>query len=464
MSTQTMRKYNAPPATPSTIGTQMNDFHYHRKALIEAEYDQFFLPLASVREMPKNTGKVIKQYHYLPLLHDGNINSQGLDAAGAVIDITKYEVDLPSIVMVMASAAAATAAVNAINAVEADVATADGATVTLTKQRLPFTTLALAAAVASAVPGATTKQGSGNLYGSTRDAGRIHGRFPSISETGGRVNRVGFTRITIEGTMERFGFYDEYTEESVDFDSDPEMRMHVSREMITGASKMSEDFVQLDLLNNAGVVKYPGAASSKATIDSTTVTYRDLLKLHLELGHNRTPLSSTMFTGSRLTDTKTTPGSRMMYIGHELQPLIEEMKDLHNERAFIPVQQYGAGVTPVPGEIGQLGYFRIIVNPEMMHFAGQGGSSDGLDGFYETNGRLDVFPMLVVGEGSFTTIGFKTDGTKMKFTIYHKEPGRETADRFDPFGETGFMSIKWYYGFMLLRGERLALQLSSAKL
>ena len=28
----------------------------------------------------------------------------------------------------------------------------------------------------------------------------------------------------------------------------------------------------------------------------------------------------------------------------------------------------------------------------------------------ETNGKLDVLPILVVGEESFTTIGFNTDG------------------------------------------------------
>jgi N4-gp56 family major capsid protein len=69
-----------------------------------------------------------------------------------------------------------------------------------------------------------------------------------------------------------------------------------------------------------------------------------------------------------------------------------------------------------------------------------------------------------VGDQSFTTIGFQTDGKTVKFKIFHKAPGEATADRNDPYGETGFMSIKWYYGFMVLRPERIALIKTSAVL
>jgi N4-gp56 family major capsid protein len=70
--------------------------------------------------------------------------------------------------------------------------------------------------------------------------------------------------------------------------------------------------------------------------------------------------------------------------------------------------------------------------------------------------------MLCIGSGAFTTIGFQTDGKTVKFVITHKRPGRETADRHDPYGEVGFYSIKWYYGYMGLRPERIALIKSAA--
>lgn len=389
---ETGRNYNAPNDDPSTIGTQIRTDHYVKRALIEARKEQYFMQLADVTSMPKNMGKKIKKYHYLPLLDDANINDQGLDADGAVI-------------------------------------------------------------------------ANGNLYGSSKDVGTIPGKFPTLTENGGRVNRVGFKRVEVEGSIEKFGFFEEYTQESVDFDSDADLQMHINREMVNGATEITEDALQIDLLNSAGVVKYAGDATLDAEVDGDdVVTYADLLRLSIDLDNNRTPKQTKLITGTRLIDTRTIAGARALYIGSELQPTLEAMTDLHGNPAFVPVHQYAAGATLMNGEIGSVGYFRVIVVPEMMHWAGAGADATGVETSYETGGNFDVFPMLCVGEGSFTTIGFQTDGKTVKFKITHKAPGIETADRADPYGETGFMSIKWYYGFLLQRPERIGLIKTSGQL
>ena len=81
--------------TPSTIGKQQVTDYYQKKALIEARKEQYFTQLADVTSMPKNMGKKITRYHYLPLLDAGNVNDQGIDAAGAVISTTSYEAVIP---------------------------------------------------------------------------------------------------------------------------------------------------------------------------------------------------------------------------------------------------------------------------------------------------------------------------------------------------------------------------------
>ena len=305
----------------------------------------------------------------------------------------------------------------------------------------------------------------GNLYGSSKDVGSIPGKMPVLSESGGRVNRVGFKRKEIEGSISKFGFFDEYTQESMDFDSDADLLMHINREMLNGAGEITEDLLQIDLLMSAGVVKYAGAASSDDTVDATSiVTYDDLLRLSIDLDQNRTPKQTKVITGTRLVDTKTIPGGRVMYVGSELQPTIEGMTDLHGNQAFIPVQKYGSGGTILNGEIGTVGYFRIVVVPEMMKFAGAGGDASDTSTHYETNDAYDVFPMLVVGDASFSTIGFQTDGKTVKFKIKHSKPGSEASYAMDPYGETGFMSIKWFYGFLLERAERIAMIKTAAVL
>jgi N4-gp56 family major capsid protein len=188
------------------------------------------------------------------------------------------------------------------------------------------------------------------------------------------------------------------------------------------------------------------------------------MRLSIDLDNNRTPKQTTIITGTRMVDTKTIPSGRVMYVGSELIPTLKAMTDLHNEPAFVSVEKYAAGTTTLTGEIGAIDQFRIVVVPEMLKWGGAGADASGTSTCYETNNRYDVFPMLCVGDASFTTIGFQTDGKGVKFQIMHKKPGMETADRTDPFGSTGFMSIQYWYGFMLLRGERIGLIKTAAKL
>lgn len=460
--------------TPSSVGPQLQNEYFQKQALIEARKEQYFSQLADVTSMPKNMGKKIKRYHYLPLLDDANLNDQGIDAAGVTITAAQYYVTLPRAVMAIANASKAAAVIaiednlDSVTCVAgADESGGAGlATLTVTGSLVFKVATALKATTIQALNiGASIRQGSGNLYGSSKDIGTIPGKLPVLSETGGRVNRVGFKRKELEGTFEKFGFFDEYTQESVDFDSDAELMQHINREMISGANEITEDALQIDLINAAGVVKYAGNATTNAEVDSSDlVSYGDLMRLSIDLDNNRTPKHTKIITGTRMIDTRVLPAARVLYMGSELLPTFKAMVDLHSNPAFISVEKYAANGTTVTGEVGAVDQFRIVVVPEMLKWAGAGKDASGDATCYETAGRYDVFPLLVVGDESFTTVGFQTDGKTVKFKIMHKAPGEATADRTDPYGETGFMSIKWYYGFMTLRSERIALIKTAAKL
>jgi len=393
-------QYNAPiDGTPSSIegagSSQTQAWFYLKKAIVTARKQQFFMPLASVVNMPKNYGKTIKVYEYVPLLDDRNVNDQGIDAAGATID-----------------------------------------------------------------------PGSGNLYGSSRDIGTINSKLPTLSENGGRVNRVGFTRLQREGTIHKFGFFTEFTKESIDFDSDEQLMDHLSTELLNGAVQLTEAVLQRDLLAAAGVIVYAGAATSAATITGegatpSVVSYQNLMRLDQILTNNRTPKQTTVITGSRMIDTMTIPAARVMFVSGDLVPMLRGMKDLFNNPAFIRVQHYADAGTVLNGEIGSIDNFRIVQVMEMLHWAGAGAAVVTNPGYRATSvagtDHYDVYPMLVIGDDSFTTIGFQTDGKTLKFAITTKMPGQEMATIQDPYGEVGFSSIKWYYGILIKRSERIGM-------
>lgn len=403
-----MLNYNAPAegqksSIDSANSDQMNTFFWLRKSIVTAQKESYFGQLAAVTPMPKHYGKKIKVYEYVPLLDDRNINDQGIDANGVKI-------------------------------------------------------------------------ANGNLYGSSKDIGNIVAKLPTLTENGGRVNRVGFTRLEREGSLHKFGIFTEWTDESMNFDSDDQLKEHISREMMTGANQLVEATLQADLLNAAGTVLYAGVATNDSEVTgevtpaaggnpelpASIVDFDLISRLDQILTDNRTPTKVTIITGSQLTDTKVIGSTRVMYVGSEVLPLLKKMKDSFGDRAFIPIQHYADAGTLLRGEVGSLDAFRIIRVPEMLHWAAKGavvGNNPGFRTSVNAAGeeRYNIYPLFVVGDQSFTTIGFQTDGKSFKFTIYTKMPGKETADRNDPYGETGFTSMKWYYGILVLRPERLGL-------
>lgn len=492
--------YGASDGSTSTVGSQIRTDYFHKKALVEAAKEAYFGQMADVRSMPKNMGKNIKQYHYLPILDDRNMNDQGIDAAGAVADASVKYVAYISVLQIgqpesqtmyfrgdstTSDAAALLEAKANFNAWALNLGYRDD-------EGVPITDYAAdaAASYAALVVGvvdvdytvteiaSTTATNYGNMYGSSKDVGTITGKIPALSESGGRVNRVGMRRIELTASLEKFGFFDEYTQESLDFDSDSELYMHMSQEMVKAANELTEDQLQLDLLNGAGVIRYTGDATSAATLGGTTsalatsdvLSYDDLVKLGIELDQNRTPKNTKIIAGSRMVDTKVVNAARYIYIGSELVPSVMRLTDYHSNKAFIPVAQYASAGNVARGEIGAIDNFRFIVVPEMMMWEGAG--EDVTDALEETSliryGSVtgatgdgaslayNVYPMLVIGDGAFTTIGFQTDGKTVKFKIKHVKPEQNYSTQ-DPYGETGFTSIKWYYGFMMLRPERLAL-------
>ena len=463
--------YNAPvvnvPGSPqSTVGPQFNTHYWDRKSLIDVAEEMYFSPLADVKTMPKHYGKEMKVFYYVPLLDELNVNDQGIDAAGAVLNNDHWSVSFPTASYVVANADA-TAAVNALNANGNTIATSGGAdsagsgnaSITLSGTVAVYATDAEKDAVAALNMGASIEKVNGALYGGSRDIGSITGKMPTLTETGGRVNRVGFTRLERTGSITEFGFFMEFTEDSLMFDTDSDLYGHLSREMLRGANEITEDLLQADLLNAADTKVFPGAATSLRTISGETsavteITLTDLKKLSIILDDNRTPKKTTIIKGSRMTDTKVISASRICYIGSESQIFFTEMA------GYVPVEQYADAGNIMNGEIGALpgAHLRIVVVPQMMHLAGAGADESSNAGYQTTNGRYDVAPILIVGDEAFATIGLQGMGGKgkQKFRIIVKKPGAEMATTHDPYGKLGFSSIKFFYGFIKLRGERIA--------
>lgn len=490
-------KYNDPyNGQPSSIGPQLVEFAFQRKAITEAAQVATFTPLAKAINMPKHHGKTMKVDHYLPIIDDANMNDQGIDAQGITTkrrftivianpsiaddvvldmaldpvggqkDLQNFET-LDYAVGEGANAGAAQAA-----------AEADALSILTKKYSVPFTTDYAGTKAAAESAGFTVTDSlsdvpvGGNLYGSSKDVGTLLTRLPVLGEEGGRVNRVGMTRVQIEGSIHNFGMFQEYTKDSIDFDSDDQLLMHYVDENVKAASKVYEDTLGLELMHSAGVVRYPGAATSMAGVSGATgavtkLTYDGLRKMNITLNSNKCPKSTKLIAGSTNVDTRTIRSARYAFIGPEIQTQIEDMEDSKGDRVFVPVHQYADAANIREGEIGSIGETRFIVVEDLLHWAGAGAAEGTNDGYRTTGGNYDVFPILIVGAEAFSTIGYHMTMDKgkrnSKFQMIHKKPGVETADRNDPYGKKGFISTQWWYGTLVTHPQHIAVAYTVAE-
>ncbi len=444
----------------SSVGQQIVDYMFFRKALIdEVETSYVSQFVAGTYNIPKYHGKSMVLYHYYPIIDARNDNDQGIDATGNVVKNT--------VAIVIIDVNTNTKHIDGFGSDEVT-ALADAQARVVSWARHYFgeaignnyaTIVATMNANGWSVVEGQAKPGGGNFWGGTKDLLTAVSKLPTLGEFGGRRNRIGVKRTKLQGVVNHFGFFYEYTEDSFLYDTQGDtLRMHIAREVARAAKQIQELQIYNDLVNGAGVVMYGGTtALMEAELDHTSeLDYNLLLKLHNILTANKCPTKNTMVTGSRNVDTRTIAGGRFMLIPTAVVMTLHKMKDAHGDPAFVRIEQYGAARTPVKGEVGAVGHFRFIEVPEMKYGEGTGAdvTAEGSN-FEQKDGKYNVYPCLVIGDESFYSITL-ADRKASSMQIISKTPGRETADRSDPFGKIGFYSAQWNYGSIIVRPERIA--------
>jgi N4-gp56 family major capsid protein len=290
-----------------------------------------------------------------------------------------------------------------------------------------------------------------------------------LKEGSGPANRITIQKKTLSTQIARYGFMSEYSDEAELFSED-QLEVQMREELGELSGIMYEDLIQLDLLSN-GIEVYSdplvtgnmdeqgSSVTEDGTMDHLAQVNYDMIRRIAKMAtRNRIPKKTSIVTGSVKVDTVTVSAAHYCIVGPEVKYDLENMPRLadvdvqYNEFAFKPVHEYADASKIVPGEIGQVHDIRFVESDTAVVYRGQGAPVPGsyAGSLSQTNGNFDVFPILLIGEGSFATIGLKGHG-KMKF----RSISPENKELGNAFGTKGLKSVSWWYGGLAVRPERI---------
>ena len=429
------QKFNA-GGTPDR-GPMLTDYDLSLIAIRESRRSNHFSQLAKYTKMKRGHGDTYKKERKFPILHANNINEQGVDASGLKLVNGKwYSYD------------------------------AAGA-------RTEHATEAAAKAQAAADGTGRYMSGEGNLYGSSKDFFRQVGAIPTLREEGGVVNSVGSKRTILTAKIKPFSLSETFSQQELELDGDTKLKAELTMELGRLHGEVREMLIRNDLITQ-GLTNavYCGTATSLDTINELCVVdYDTLRKFQSKLDKLRVPMDSKILTGDVKIGTKIINAARYLVIPQELERTIEDIK-LDGERVFMPVASYignnavrvndrDTDLNVATGEIGAIGKFRFISDLDMPIFTGAGeDSTDGADndgdgtedsgaGLSVTDGHYDAAPILSIGAGCFEVLGLDGVDAKVRYAAPMIIPNVDNT------GETGVVSVRWYYGMLFNKPEQV---------
>lgn len=292
------------------------------------------------------------------------------------------------------------------------------------------------------------------------------GSAGTIAEGAGAVNQVTPKKITMETSFNRYGFMIEYTDEAVLFSEDP-VQVKYREELGYLVNQATEDLIQKDMLNGAGIVINAGGDITVAQMGSTITadgTNEELYKVSFDLirkgvkalVRNRAKKHSEVITGSTKIGTKPVNSAFYAIVGPEVKYDLETLtrgSSYETEFAYVPAYQYAAAGNLAEGEIGSMHDVRFIESEGALVEIGAGAEIPAsYTGTLSHNGtNFDVFPILIPTKGAFATVGLKGQG---KVTFHAKAPSEVSLS--NPYGTKGFFSANMFYAGIVLDETKLA--------
>jgi len=454
-----INKFNQGELTSSSIDRQFTPEFVTKSVAEIAPRKRFFTQMSNPIAMPKNHGDKITKEVRLPMLHNENRVDANVDANTAKILSNVWYV-YPTLNGTVDSEYAADDYLGA-NAGDLDAAIA--AAKSAAQDRVDD------------IGGAAfMKSGAGNVIGGDSSYAVVKGTIPELPEEGGVVNLLNSSSKLVTAKLTFHGIGHKYTVRSVDLDS----RKGQVAQKIKDLSRATHELKEMQVQN--AIITASEANRMCASMTTCTpagmrandiLTYDALTAFEQELLRNDVPLDTQIISGTTKIDTRVVEDGFICFINRELVPGLRKIVGPDGKTlAFKEKSTYAAGTKLMDGEVGAIGSFRFIVVPDLQAYRGAGDATTPYaddeaaqaDGFatkaigdaaianrHSSGGYFDVFPMIVIGDDSFSTVGF----TNKNVTARHISPKADVYN--DMHAQVGGVASSWTFGFLVYRPERI---------
>lgn len=244
-------------------------------------------------------------------------------------------------------------------------------------------------------------------------------------------SKLTFTDVT--ATLEQYGDVVIITDVIADTHEDPVL--NAALDIIGEQAAETIEELRINVLKAGTNVFYSSTATTRSNVNSPPLRgdlrriYRSFMRLKAR------PISQIIRASAKISTEPVSPAYFAM--GHT-----DLDADIRGMSGFIPMEQYSDSTKALPGEIGKVEQFRIILTPLFEPFltAGTSGTTYLSGGVaVSVNAAADVYPFLFTARDAYGIVplqGFQA------VTPMVMNPGKPSPG--DPLGQIGFVSWKTY--------------------
>lgn len=193
----------------------------------------------------------------------------------------------------------------------------------------------------------------------------------------------------------------------------------------------------------AGTNKFYAGGTTRGTVDEA-ITLPFLRKISRSLRANHAKAVTSILAPSPNYETRAVEASYLVFAHTDCEA------DIRNLASFTPVAEYGSRKPVHECEVGSAENFRFILSPELAPIQ-DAGALIGTTGLYSSGTKIDVYPMLVVGEDAWGQVALRGADS---IDVTYIAPGQK--DKNDPLGQRGYIGAKCYFDSTVLNNGWMA--------